>query len=96
MPHSIKNVSPFVMYVVLFPFGQFGGVCVAVAEAEVLVDVPDPVDVELVMLAEFEVPVVELEVDVAVELWLLVVALVVTTFAPQTPLLTGAPRDDFR
>ena len=84
------------MYVVLFPLGQLGGVCVAVAEAEVLVDVPDTVDVELVVLAEFEVPVVELEVDVAVELALLDVELAVTTFAPQTPLLTGAPSDDFR
>lgn len=73
-----------------------GGTWLAVAEAEVLVDVPETVDVELVPVTEFEVPVVELEVDVAVELTLLDVELPVTTFAPQTPLLTGAPSDDFR
>lgn len=78
------------------PLGQFGGICVTVGEAEVLVEVPDTVDVELVPLAEFEVPVVELEVDVAVELTLVDVGLAVTTFAPHTPLLTGAPSDDFR
>ena len=78
------------------PVGQFGGVCVGVAEAEVLVEVPESVDVELVVLAEFEALVVELDVDVAVELALLDVELAVTTFAPHTPLLTGAPSDDFR